>query len=149
MTARKAPAPVANLAQSRKEQAAMRQAAAEAKQRHPAGKQAPKAAAAKAPAAKPAAEKPAAAKVEKVEAEKVVYTATGRGGVVRRSTSTTVLSHAVDVKIAGRKAAQFAAGVIVQMYASEAAATKAAESVNAGAAGPDWTEAIIVPVEVA
>jgi hypothetical protein len=40
--AHKAPAkPVGNLATARKQQATMRQAEAEAKQRHPAGKQAP------------------------------------------------------------------------------------------------------------
>jgi hypothetical protein len=139
----KAPAkPVGNLAQARKEQAAARQAQAEAKQRHPAGKQA---------LAKPAAKKPVPAKAAKpaaTEQEKRTYAATGRGGVTNTRTSATVLSHAVDVKIAGRKAAHFSAGVVVQMYATEAAATKAAGEINSGSAGPDWTDAVVVPVTV-
>jgi len=148
MTARKAPAkPVANLAAARKEQA-------QSRQRHPAGKQAPQ---------KPA--KPAQGVVSGVVSgggtsrggtsgvvppqpvEKRTYSATGRSGKVNTRTSATVLTHAVDVKIAGRKGAQFAAGVVVQMYASEAAASKAAHEINSGAAGPEWSDAIVVPVK--
>jgi hypothetical protein len=77
-------------------------------------------------------------------ADKVTYTATGRSGVVRRSTSATRLTHAVDVKIAGRKGAQFAAGVVVAFYASKDKAQAAADSINAGAAGDDWTDAVVV-----
>jgi len=79
-------------------------------------------------------------------ADKVTYTATGRSGVVRRSTSATRLTHAVDVKIAGRKGAQFAAGVVVAFYASKDKAQAAADSINAGAAGDDWTDAVVVGV---
>lgn len=100
--------------------------------------------------AKPAPKKTAPTKpvAAKPEAQKVVYCATGRGGVERRSTSATVLSHAVDVKISGRKGAH-AAGCVVAFYSSEAAASKAAASVNAGEAGPDWSDAIVVAVRVA
>jgi hypothetical protein len=136
----KAPAkPVGNLATARKQQAAMRQAEAEAKQRHPAGKQAP---------AKPAPKKPAAKKSAE-QVEKTTYEAVGRGGVRRTATSTGVLSHAVDARVAGRKAAHLAAGAVIAFYASEAAAQKAADQINAGAAGPNWTDAIVVKVTVA
>ena len=123
MTARKTPAqPVANLRQARKEQAA-------AKAAHPAGKKV-------APAAKPA-----TAKV----ADKKVYAATGRGGKVRRSASATVLTHAVDVKISGRKDEAFARGVVVAFYSDVKAAEKAAAKINAG--GGDWSDAVVVPAK--
>lgn len=140
MTERKAPAkPVSNLAEARKTQAAMRQAEASAKQRHPAGKPAP----AKAPA-KPAAKKTTPAKAAaKVEAEKRTYSATGRGGVTNSRSSATALSHAVDVKIAGRRGAQFAAGVIVGFYASVEAAQKVADEINGGSVD-GWSDAVVV-----
>lgn len=145
MTARKSTAPaqpVANLAAARKEQAAARQGEAQSRQRHPAGKAQP------GKAAQPATKKPAPAKSApaKVEAQKVTYSATGRCGKVNSRSSATVLTHAVDVKISGRKSPQFSAGVIVQMYASLDAATKAAAAINAGEAGPEWTDAKVVKV---
>jgi hypothetical protein len=138
MTARKAtaPAPVGNMREARKEQAALRQAQAEANQRHPAGKQAP----AKAPAKKPAPKKAAAAKPEQ---EKFVYSATARCGKTNTRASATPLTHAVDVKIAGRKGAQFAAGVIVGFYASKEAAQKVVDEINGGGVS-DWSDAKVV-----
>jgi hypothetical protein len=130
MTPRKTPAqPVANLAQSRKEMTA-------AKAAHPAGKKAT-------PAAKPAAKAPATKVAKKPAGEAKVYSATGRGGVVRRSTSTSVLSHAVDCKISGRRGSHFSQGVVVAFFATEAAARKAADKINAVKNG-DWSDAIIV-----
>jgi hypothetical protein len=123
-TAPKAPA---NLAQARKQQAEARKAQAASKAAHPAGKKV-------APAEAPA--KPA-------EAPKTVYSAVGRGGVERRSTSTTVLTHAVDVRISGRRGKQFEAGAVVAFYASEAAAAKAAAEVNSGKV-KDWSDARVV-----
>jgi hypothetical protein len=131
------PAPT-NLRDAKKTQAALRQAEAGARQRHPAGKKV-------APAAttKPAPAKAAKA-AAKVEAEKVTYSATGRGGVTNRRSSTTALSHAVDVKIANRRGQQFSRGVIVGMYASIEAAQKVADEINGGSAGSDWTDAVVV-----
>jgi hypothetical protein len=130
----RAPAkPVANLAQARKEQAAARKAEAASKAAHPAGSKRPaKAAPAKA-AAKPA-----------TEAEKLTYTAQSRSGKVNTRQSATPLVAALDVKIAGRKGPQFAAGVIVGMYASVEAAQKVADEINGGSAGSDWTDAVVV-----
>jgi hypothetical protein len=125
MTARKAPAP-ANLAQARKAQAASKAA-------HPAGKQAPKPAAKSAPA--------------KVEAQKVTYSATARSGKTNTRVSTTPLSHAVDVKISGRKSPQFAAGVIVAFYSSKQAAEKVVEEINGGNVA-DFSDARVVAVKV-
>jgi hypothetical protein len=120
--ARKTPAqPVANLRQARKEMAASKAA-------HPAGKKV-------APAAKPA------------EAEKVTYAAQSRSGKTNSRSSTTPLVAAVDCKIANRKGAQFASGVIVGFYATEAAAQKVVDAINGG--GGDWSDAVIVPVAVA
>jgi hypothetical protein len=134
-TTRKAPAKPVDLADAKKAQAATRQAQAQAKQRHPAGKQAPKPAA-KAPAR--AAAKPA------TEAEKLTYSAQSRSGKVNTRQSATPLVAALDVKIAGRKGPQFAAGVIVGMYASIEAAQKVADEINGGSAGSDWTDAVVV-----
>jgi hypothetical protein len=125
-----APAPVGNLRQARAEQAAARKGEAAAKQRHPAGKQAPAKAAAK------------------PEAEKLTYAATGRCGKTNTRVSTTPLSHAVDVKISGRKSPQFAAGVIVQFYASASAAQKVVDEINGGAVA-DWSDAKVVTVRCA
>lgn len=140
-TPRKAPAkPVANLAAARKEQAAARKGEAQARQRHPAGKAQPKPAAAKAPAKKPA-----------EAAEKRTYSATSRSGKVNTRVSTTPLVAALDVKIAGRKGPQFAAGVIVNLYAAASAAQKAADDINAGNVD-GWSDAVVVkatPVQTA
>jgi hypothetical protein len=78
-----------------------------------------------------------------VPVAKKVYAATGRGGVERRSTSATVLTHAVDVKISGRKGPQFAAGVVVAFYSSRAAAEKVVTQINGGNVA-DWSDAKIV-----
>jgi hypothetical protein len=139
MTARKALAkPVANLADAKKAQAAMRQAEAGARQRHPAGSQ------------RPAAKRPAPAKkATATEAQKVTYQAVGRGGVTRTQQSASPLVAAVDVCIAGRKAGHFAKGAVIAFYATEAAATQAANEINGGAAGKDWTDAKVVKVTVA
>ena len=94
-------APVANLRESKRQQAALRQAEAGARQRHPAGSKRP---AAKAPAAKKTA--PAKATKPAAEVEKRTYSAAGRGGVTNSRSSATALSHAVDVRIAGRRGAQ-------------------------------------------
>jgi hypothetical protein len=149
MTARKAPAapaaPVANLASARKEQAQMRREAAAAKQRHPAGKQAAPKPAAKAPAKKPAPAKAPAKPAPAVEAEKFSYQATARSGKVNSRTSATPMVAALDVKIAGRKGAQFAAGVVVGFYASRDKAQAAADEINAGKVA-DWSDAIVVSV---
>src|SRR6516164_4576352 len=103
-------------------------------------KQAP---ARKAPAKQVPAKKAAPKKT--AVATPIVYSAVGRGGVVRRSTSTTPLSHAVDVKIAGRKAPQFANGVVVAFFASEAAAQAACDKINS-AKGGDWSDAVVAVV---
>ena len=79
MTARKAPAPAKGLPVGNV--TATRQAKAQSRQAHPAGKKV-------APAAKPAAAKKAAAKVE---AEKLVYSATARCGKVNQRQSATPL----------------------------------------------------------
>jgi hypothetical protein len=143
MTARKAPAPVGNLREARKEQAAMRQAQAQAKQRHPAGKQAPAKAPAK-PAAKKATEaKPAKPAKPAVEVEKVTYTATARCGKTNTRASATPLAYAVDVKVAGKKQPHWQAGVIVGFYATAEAALKVVEEINGGNV-PDWSDAIVV-----
>jgi hypothetical protein len=65
--------------------------------------------------------------------------------VVRRSTSATPLSYAVDVKIVGRKSAAFGQGVVVAFYASQEQAQKAADEINGGAVA-DWSDAIVVDV---
>jgi hypothetical protein len=139
---RKAPAPVGNLRQARAEQAAARQGEAQSRQRRPAGKAQP------GKAAQPATKKPAPAKSApaKVEAAKVTYSAVGRGGVTRTQQSTSPLSHAVDVCIAGRKAGHFSKGAVVAFYASEAAAQKACDQINSGEAGKDWSNAKVVKV---
>ena len=80
----------------------------------------------------------------KPAADKVTYTTTGWSGLVRRSTRATRLTHVVDVKIPGRKGAQFAAGVVVAFYESKDKAQAAADSINAGAAGDAWTDAVVV-----
>jgi hypothetical protein len=129
MTARKTP--VANLRQTRRELAA-------AKAAHPAGKKV-------APAAKPAAKAPAKAP-KPDEAQKVTYSAQSRSGKTNSRSSTTPLVAAVDCKIANRKGAQFASGVIVGFYHTEAAAQKVVDAINGG--GGDWSDAVIVPVAV-
>jgi hypothetical protein len=53
------------------------------------------------------------------------------------------LSHAVDVRIAGRRGAQFAAGVIVGFYASAEAAQKVVDEINGGNVD-GWTDAKLV-----
>jgi hypothetical protein len=133
-TSTKAPAkPVANLREAQKAQA-------QSRRNHPAGKQAPPKPAAKSAPAKAAAAKPA------TEAQKVTYAATARSGKTNTRVSTTPLSHAVDVKIAGRKGAQFAAGVIVAFYASLDAAQKVVDEINAGKVD-SWSDAKIVAVK--
>jgi hypothetical protein len=134
MTARKAPAPVADVTEAREARTA-------AKQRHPAGKTQP---AAKAPAKAPA--KPAVEKPAKVEQPKVTYAATARCGKTNTRSSATPLVAALDVVIGGKNNPAWSAGVIVQMYADRAKAEAAAASINAGAAGSDWTDAVVVPV---
>jgi hypothetical protein len=135
MTARKqAPAkPVANLADAKKAQAAMRQAEAEAKQRHPSARQRP--------AAKPAAKKPAPAKTE---ATKVVYAATGTGGVERRTTTTAKIAWAVEACISGRRASHMSKGTVIAFYSDRAKADAAAATINSGGAGPDWSNARVI-----
>jgi hypothetical protein len=142
MTARKAPAPpVANLAQAKRQQAALRQAEAEAKQRHPAGKAQAPAAKKLAPATKPASKKVAATLA--TEAQKVEYQATARCGKVNSRTSATPLAAALDVKISGKKNAAWSAGVIVAFYATAEAAQKVADEINGGAVD-GWSDAIVV-----
>jgi hypothetical protein len=134
-TTRKTASKPVDLADAKKAQAATRQAQAEAKQRHPAGKQAPT----------PAAKAPAkSAANPTTEAEKLTYSAQSRSGKVNTRQSATPLVAALDVKIAGRKGPQFAAGVIVGMYASVEAAQKVADEINGGSAGSDWTDAVVV-----
>jgi hypothetical protein len=127
MTARKAPAkPVADLTETRAARSRSRQS-------HPAGKQAPAAKkAAPAKAAKPA-----------VEAEKRTYSATARCGKVNSRTSATVLTHALDVKISGKKQPHWSAGVIVGFYSSREAAEKVAAEINGGAVD-GWSDAVVV-----
>ena len=84
----------------------------------------------------------------KPAADKVTYTATGWSGLVRRSTRATRLTHVVDAKIPGRKGAQFAAGVVVAFYESKDKAQAAADSINAGAAGDDWIDAVVLGTAV-
>jgi hypothetical protein len=129
-TSRKtAPAPVGNLREARKEQAA-------AKQRHPAGKALPK----------PAAKAPAKAAKPAQPVEKTTYSAQSRSGKTNTRQSATPLTAALDVRISGKKNPAWSAGVIVQMYADRAKAEAAAASINAGAAGSDWSDAVVVPV---
>lgn len=123
-----AQAPVANLRETKRQMA-------QSRQRHPAGSQKPAAKAAPAKAAAKPAAKPAA--------EKVTYAATGRGSVTRTQQSASPLVAAVDVCIAGRRGQHFAKGVVVAFYADKAKAEGAAASINAGAAGADWTDAIV------
>ena len=133
MTSTTTTAPANDLRESRKEQAPAKKIA------KPATAKATKAVAAKPAPAKPVAEaKPA-------EAEKRTYSATARCGRVNTRVSATVLTHALDVVIAGRKGPQYTSGVIVAMYSSLDKATKAADEINAGSV-PDWTNAIVVPV---
>jgi hypothetical protein len=94
--------------------------------------------------AAPAAAKKAAAKPAEA-AEKKTYAAEARCGKTNTRASATVLTHAVDVKIAGRKGAQYASGVIVGMFASAEKAQAAADEINAGEVD-DWSDAIVVPV---
>ncbi|MGO9692949.1 MAG: hypothetical protein ACLPYO_03845 [Mycobacterium sp.] len=101
----------------------------------------------KATPAKPAAAKAAPAKPAKPVAAKT-YAATARSGKTNQRNSTTVLTHALDVKIANRKnAALWSAGVIVAMYGSLDAAQKVADEINAGAVG-DWSDAVVTPVKL-
>lgn len=131
---------VANLRDAKKAQA-------QAKQRHPAGKKLPTTAAKPAPAK--AAAKPAANRAEKpAEQEKRTYSATARNGKTNTRASATPLVAALDVKIAGRKGAQYAAGVIVGFYTSKEVAEKAADEINGGGVA-DWSDAVVVPAKLA
>jgi hypothetical protein len=124
-TPRKAPAaPVANLAQSRKELAASKAA-------HPAGKKAP------------AAKRAPATKAAKPEQAKTVYTATGRGGVERRATSTGTLVAAVEAVIQNRRGAHFAKGAVIAFYASKEKAQAAADTINGGNVD-GWSDARVI-----
>lgn len=111
-------APVANLAEAKKELAAAKR---QSKDAHPAGK---------APAKK-AAEK-------KVEPKK--YVAKARSGQEAIRTCPFKATHAVDVKKPDGKKAAYAAGVIVRFFASKDAAEKFAAAVNDGtmARSNDW-----------
>jgi hypothetical protein len=80
-----------------------------------------------------------------VSAEKVTYSATGRGGVRRTATSTGApLVAAVDARIANRRASHFAKGAVIAFYSDASKAQAAADKINAGEAGPDWTGAVVV-----
>ena len=94
-------------------------------------------------AAKPAPAKKAVA--PKAAAEQKQYAATARSGKVNARRSTTVLTHALDVKIANRKGAQFAAGVICGFFASKEKAQASADEINAGGVA-DWSQAKVVTV---
>ncbi len=98
-------------------------------------------------AAKPApTKKPAPAKkavAPKLATEQKQYAATARSGKANTRRSTTVLTHALDVKIANRKGAQFAAGVICGFFASKEKAQAAADNINGGNVA-DWSDAIVV-----
>jgi len=137
-----APAPVGKLAEVRAEQAAARKAEAASKAAHPAGKRAP----AKSAPAKTAPANTESRDTRLGEVEKVTYSATGRGGVTRTQKSATPLVAAVDVKIAGRRGAHLAAGAVVAFYVAREKAEAAAKSINDGAAGPEWTDAVVVAV---
>jgi len=94
-------------------------------------------------AAKPAPAKKAVA--PKAAAQQKLYAATARSGKVNTRRSTTVLTHALDVKIANRKSAQFAAGVICGFFASKEKAQAAADEIN-GVGVADWSQAKVVTV---
>lgn len=100
---------------------------------------------AKAPVKAPA--KKAVAPRPMDEVVKKVYVATGRGGVERRSTSATPLTHAVDCKISGRKQPAFGVGVVVAFYSSKEKAQAAADKINSSTG--EWSDAVIVGVKVA
>jgi len=127
-------APAKGLRESRKEQAAARKPAAAAKATaKPAAKTAP---------AKPTPAKKAAAPKSDTT-EKRAYSATARCGKVNIRQSATPLIAALDCKIAGRKNPQFAAGVVVNFYATVDAAQKAADEINGGKFD-GWSDAIVV-----
>lgn len=135
-------APVANLAQAKKELAAAKR---QSKDGHPAGS-------AKAPAKEVPAKKAAEAKAEKTEAKE--YTATGRSGQETIRSCPFEAKFAVDVQRPGKKAS-YAAGVIVRFFASKEAAQKFADEVNSGemAKRNDWyaeaSNAIVVAAKEA
>lgn len=101
------------------------------------------------PKRKPAAKQPAQKAAAKAAAtvEKLTYSATARNGKVNTRASATPLVAALDVKIADRKGAQFAAGVIVGFYASKEAAQKAADEINSGSV-ENWSDAKVVAAKV-
>lgn len=82
---------------------------------------------------------------------RLAYTATGRSGQVTTRTSTTKLTHAVDVKRPGKPT--YVEGVCTKLFGSETAAQKFADAINSGEMGQrnDWYaeahDAIVVAVE--
>lgn len=85
------------------------------------------------------------------ERRRLTHTATGRSGQVTTRTSTTKMTHAVDVKRPGKPT--YVEGVVTKFFATEAAAQKFAQAINSGemAQKNDWYaeahDAIVVNVE--